>query len=136
MSVMVGQHRVYHEREARGFQVLRAGVQGPNVAPPGVVQRILLRQELPDHPPSMLRPGVQGPNVGQITAIAQTIMVRQQMPDHPRSWFYPAPPPVFRQQPFVRPIIVRQQLPDHPRSMFHAGTPPVSYEDVQIFILH
>lgn len=136
MSVMVGSHRVYHEREWRGQQIFRAGVQGPNVAPPASIQRIMVGQELPGHPPSILRAGVQGPNVGPITAIAQRLIVRQQLPDHPSSRFWIGPPPVFRQQPFVPPLMVRQQLPDHPGSIFRSGTPPVSYEDVQVFVIH
>lgn len=134
MSIFFAQHRAYQEREARGIQILRSW-PAPNVAPPGVIQRIVVLQETPDHPKSLLRAGVQGPNVGQITAIAQRLIVTQQMPDHPRSRFWIGPPPVFRQIPFVAPLIVRQQMPGHPSSMFFAGNPPVVYEDVQLILI-
>lgn len=128
----MGTHAAYTERQARGFRVLHPGVQGPNVAPPPSIQRIITRQELPDHPRSMLRAGIIGPDVN--ISITNRILTRQEMPGHPGSRFHVHPPnPV---QLSHRPaLMTRQQLPDHPRSQFHAGTPPISYEDVQVFVI-
>jgi hypothetical protein len=132
VALLIGTHASYTERQARGFRVLTPGVQGPNVAPPGTVQRIVTRQELPDHPRSVLRAGITGPDVN--ISITNRILTRQEVPGHPASRFHMHPAnPV---QPSHRPALIRrQEMPDHPRSIFHAGTPPISYEDVHTFFI-
>lgn|GEM_PF-3842943 len=129
MSILIsGGHREYQERGALGYRWLWPGhtIIGFPTPPQLHGTKILLRQELPDHPRSRFAAGVQGPDVAP--TVTNTIITRQHLPDHPRSVFV-----IGKQGPNVYTkttdyVFIRQEQPWHPlfpRSQLFSAPPPV-----------
>jgi hypothetical protein len=128
VAVLFGGHAAQNERQALGYRIFRSGVQGPNVAPPASIQRVLVTQETPDHPRprSTFYAGVQGPDVR--VPVSDRILIRQQFPlDHPGALLRPGVqgPNVGQITAIAQRLIQGQEQPFHPRSLFVIGPPPV-----------
>jgi hypothetical protein len=71
---------------------MRAGVQGPNVAPnPMIRNRVFVTQEWPPHPPSRLLSAP--PPVKAQVPFLRPLFVTQEWPPHPASFMRAGTPP-------------------------------------------
>lgn len=110
------------ERPEHPPPLVMAGLQGPNILPPTIVQQIMIRQ---DSTPQVTTPApmlASGPVTGTVRApVTNQVQTRQQLPDHP-----PSALAAGVQGPSVRPpiadsILTRQHYPDYYQPQMRPG---------------
>lgn len=114
---------VRQEQPRDAYAIGLRGPQGPDVRAP-IVDRAVVRQQLPDHPPSQFWRGVRPDNVAAPPQIG-AVLGRQEQPRDAYAISLRGPQgPDVAAPPQIQRAIVPQEQPGHPSPIFQPSLPP------------
>jgi len=104
----------FPRQRLNGFVHTQNGIQGPNVAPPGIIGSVFVRQEQPSHPLPFTKISPISSTTPQL--LGDEIFVEQAQPWHPKPFVRSSDifDPNINIGPENRWIFIRQEQPRHP----------------------